>query len=67
MCRLSDSYVSSNWDNLYSSRLVQTKSSVVKALAQDFDTPQAISAVMNLVYHGNCQLHSVSKVTQYTQ
>lgn len=43
-------------------RLAETKSSVMKALAEDFDTPQAIFAIMNLVYHGNCQLHPVSKV-----
>ncbi|KAM9334094.1 putative cysteine--tRNA ligase, mitochondrial [Symphorus nematophorus] len=42
-------------------RLAETKSSVVKALADDFDTPRAISAVMNLVYHGHCQLQPVSK------
>ncbi|XP_073318590.1 probable cysteine--tRNA ligase, mitochondrial [Pagrus major] len=42
-------------------RLVETKSSVVKALAEDFDTPRAISALMNMIYHGNCQLQPVSK------
>ncbi|XP_068446482.1 cysteine--tRNA ligase, mitochondrial isoform X2 [Clinocottus analis] len=42
-------------------RLAEAKSSVVKALADDFDTPRAIAAVMNLVYHGNCQLQPVSK------
>ncbi|KAK2856711.1 hypothetical protein Q5P01_005446 [Channa striata] len=41
-------------------RLAETKSCVGKALADDFDTPRAISAIMNLVYHGNCQLHPVS-------
>nr|XP_020443632.1 probable cysteine--tRNA ligase, mitochondrial isoform X2 [Monopterus albus] len=41
-------------------RLAEAKSSVVKALADDFDTPRAIDAVMNLVYHGNCQLRPVS-------
>lgn len=34
---------------------------MVKALADDFDTPRAINAVMNLVYHGNCQLQPVCK------
>ncbi|KAI9526159.1 hypothetical protein NQZ68_002707 [Dissostichus eleginoides] len=43
------------WD-----RLADTKSSVLKALADDFDTPRAVSAVMNLVHHGNCQLQPVS-------
>uniref|UniRef100_UPI0037E8FD55 probable cysteine--tRNA ligase, mitochondrial n=1 Tax=Semicossyphus pulcher TaxID=241346 RepID=UPI0037E8FD55 len=42
-------------------RLAETKSSVLKALADDFDTPRAVGAVMNLVYHGNCQLQPVSK------
>ncbi|XP_042368775.1 probable cysteine--tRNA ligase, mitochondrial isoform X2 [Plectropomus leopardus] len=42
-------------------RLAETKSSVMKALADDFDTPRAINAVMNLVYHGNCQLQPVSQ------
>lgn len=41
-------------------RLADTKSSVLKALSDDFDTPRAVSALMNLVYHGNCQLHPVS-------
>lgn len=45
-------------------RLAETKSSVVQALADDFDTPQAISAMMNLVYHSNCQLQPISKVTR---
>ncbi|XP_036947061.1 probable cysteine--tRNA ligase, mitochondrial [Acanthopagrus latus] len=42
-------------------RLAETKSSVVKALAEDFNTPQAVSALMNMVYHANCQLQPVSK------
>nr|XP_046238247.1 cysteine--tRNA ligase, mitochondrial [Scatophagus argus] len=42
-------------------RLAETKHRVVEALADDFNTPQAISAVMNLVYHGNCQLQPLSK------
>lgn len=42
-------------------RLAETKSSVVKALADDFDTPRAVGAVMNLVYQGNCQLQPVSQ------
>ncbi|KAM6893955.1 cysteine--tRNA ligase, mitochondrial [Xenentodon cancila] len=41
-------------------RLAETKSSVLKALADDFDTPRAVGALMNLVYHGNCQLQPVS-------
>ncbi|XP_018559992.1 probable cysteine--tRNA ligase, mitochondrial isoform X1 [Lates calcarifer] len=41
-------------------RLAEAKSSVVKALADDFDTPRAVNAAMNLVYHGNRQLQPVS-------
>ncbi|XP_069377538.1 cysteine--tRNA ligase, mitochondrial [Paralichthys olivaceus] len=41
-------------------RLAETKSSVVKALADDFDTQRAIGAVMSLVHHGNRQLQPVS-------
>lgn len=44
-------------------RLAEAKSSVLKALAEDFDTARAVSAVMNLVHHGNRQLQPVSKVT----
>ncbi|XP_024918122.1 cysteine--tRNA ligase, mitochondrial isoform X2 [Cynoglossus semilaevis] len=40
--------------------LAETKSKVLKALADDFDTPRAMGAVMNLVYQGNCQLQPVS-------
>uniref|UniRef100_H3DAG0 Probable cysteine--tRNA ligase, mitochondrial n=2 Tax=Tetraodon nigroviridis TaxID=99883 RepID=H3DAG0_TETNG len=42
-------------------RLAEAKSSVVEALAEDFDTPRAVSAVMNLVHHANRQLQPVSK------
>ncbi|KAK7893569.1 hypothetical protein WMY93_022721 [Mugilogobius chulae] len=44
------------WD-----KLEQTKRTVLTALADDFDTPRATSALLNLVYHGNCQLQPVSK------
>uniref|UniRef100_A0A3Q0R020 Probable cysteine--tRNA ligase, mitochondrial n=1 Tax=Amphilophus citrinellus TaxID=61819 RepID=A0A3Q0R020_AMPCI len=37
-------------------RLAETKSSVMDALADDFDTPRATTALLNLVRHGNCQL-----------
>ncbi|TNN32935.1 putative cysteine--tRNA ligase, mitochondrial [Liparis tanakae] len=42
-------------------RLAQSKSSVLNALADDFDTPRAIGAVMRLVHHGNRQLQPVAK------
>ncbi|CAN9498376.1 unnamed protein product [Ophioblennius macclurei] len=41
-------------------RLAETKTAVVKSLADDFDTPRAVGTIMNLVYHGNCQLQPVS-------
>lgn len=44
------------WDSL-----AETKRLIVAALADDFDTPRAMNALMNLVYHGNCQLQPVSK------
>lgn len=61
-------YNLANWDGWCPppptpNRLAEAKSSVVKALAEDFDTPQAVSAVMNLVHHANRQLQPVSKVT----
>lgn len=46
-------------------RLAETKASVVEALADDFDTPRAVNALMNLVHHANCQLQPVSKVTTF--
>ncbi|KAL4656980.1 putative cysteine-tRNA ligase, mitochondrial [Arapaima gigas] len=42
-------------------RLAHTKTSVHKALADDFDTPRAVDAVMSLVHHGNCQLQAIPK------
>ncbi|XP_068612398.1 probable cysteine--tRNA ligase, mitochondrial [Brachionichthys hirsutus] len=42
-------------------RLAETKSSVMKALADDFDTRLALRALMSLVHHGNRQLQPVSK------
>ncbi|XP_061759664.1 probable cysteine--tRNA ligase, mitochondrial [Nerophis ophidion] len=44
-------------------RLDQTKARVTTALADDFDTPQAISAIMDLVHHANCQLQPVCSST----
>ncbi|KAJ3584641.1 hypothetical protein NHX12_015136 [Muraenolepis orangiensis] len=42
-------------------KLAETKARVVEALADDFDTPRAVHAIMNLVYHGNCQLQPVTE------
>nr|XP_015813311.2 cysteine--tRNA ligase, mitochondrial [Nothobranchius furzeri]XP_054593413.1 cysteine--tRNA ligase, mitochondrial [Nothobranchius furzeri] len=41
-------------------RLTEAKSGVLRALSDDFDTPRAVSVLMNLVYHGNCQLQPVT-------
>lgn len=43
-------------------RLLLTQASVRTALADDFDTPKAVDAIMSLIYHGNCQLQPVTKV-----
>ncbi|KAM4538192.1 cysteine--tRNA ligase, mitochondrial isoform 4-T4 [Fundulus diaphanus] len=40
--------------------LAEAKSNVRTALADDFDTPRAVGALMNLVYDGNRQLQPVS-------
>ncbi|XP_057187084.1 probable cysteine--tRNA ligase, mitochondrial [Triplophysa rosa] len=42
-------------------RLSATQASVRHALADDFDTPKALDAVMSLIHHGNCQLQPVTK------
>ncbi|XP_077370561.1 putative cysteine--tRNA ligase, mitochondrial isoform X1 [Festucalex cinctus] len=48
-------------------RLAQTKASVMTALADDFDTPRAMNAIMDLVYQGNCQLQPVSTAAGATR
>ncbi|XP_019723707.1 probable cysteine--tRNA ligase, mitochondrial isoform X3 [Hippocampus comes] len=50
-------------DVLLWERLAQTKANVMAALADDFDTPRAMNAIMDLVYQGNCQLQPVSTAT----
>ncbi|XP_039601840.1 probable cysteine--tRNA ligase, mitochondrial isoform X1 [Polypterus senegalus] len=42
-------------------RLSQAKVNVQLALADDFDTPRAIDAIMGLIHHGNRQLQAVTK------
>ncbi|KAF6376003.1 cysteinyl-tRNA synthetase 2, mitochondrial [Rhinolophus ferrumequinum] len=42
-------------------RLSHTKAVVKAALADDFDTPGAVDAIMNLIHHGNRQLQVVTK------
>lgn len=44
-------------------KLEETKQTVLTALADDFDTPRAMSAVLNLVYQANCQLQPISECT----
>ncbi|XP_053311233.1 probable cysteine--tRNA ligase, mitochondrial [Spea bombifrons] len=41
--------------------LNETKVNVKAAFADDFDTPRAVDAVMDLIHHGNRQLKAVSK------
>lgn len=36
------------------------------ALADDFDTPRAVDAIMDLIHHANRQLKASSKVTPRT-
>ncbi|KAG7264662.1 hypothetical protein CRUP_014164 [Coryphaenoides rupestris] len=38
---------------------------VLEALADDFDTPRAVHAVLNLVHHGNRQLQPVAELCQF--
>ncbi|MBN3303566.1 SYCM protein, partial [Amia calva] len=42
-------------------RLATTKVNVQKALANDFDTPRAVDAIMSLIHHSNQQLQGVAK------
>lgn len=47
-------------------RLSHTKAAVKTALADDFDTPRAVDAIMDLIHHGNRQLKAITKVTPRT-
>lgn len=47
-------------EDLLWGRLAEAKSSIRTSLADDFDTPRAIGALLDLVYQGNCQLQPVS-------
>ncbi|KAH0624541.1 hypothetical protein JD844_032129 [Phrynosoma platyrhinos] len=42
-------------------RLAHTKAAVRAACADDFDTPRAVGAIMDLIHHGNRQLKAVTK------
>ncbi|XP_034521367.1 probable cysteine--tRNA ligase, mitochondrial isoform X2 [Ailuropoda melanoleuca] len=48
-------------DDVLWERLRHTKDAVKAALADDFDTPAAVDAVMDLVHHGNRQLKAHAK------
>lgn len=48
---------------IFHSRLASTRKAVNAALANDFDTPRAVSTILDLVHHANRQLRAVSKVT----
>ncbi|XP_057686397.1 probable cysteine--tRNA ligase, mitochondrial [Corythoichthys intestinalis] len=54
-------------DSLLWERLAKTKSSVMAALSDDFDTPRAMNAIMDLVYQGNRQLQPVSTAAGATR
>lgn len=45
-----------------SPRLRHTREAVKAALADDFDTPAAVDAVMDLIHRGNGQLQARTKV-----
>lgn len=47
-------------------RLSHTRAAVKAALADDFDTPRAVDAIMDLIHQGNRQLKVVAKVTPRT-
>ncbi|XP_050622563.1 probable cysteine--tRNA ligase, mitochondrial isoform X3 [Macaca thibetana thibetana] len=42
-------------------RLASTRSAVKEALADDFDTPRVVDAILGLAHHGNRQLRAASK------
>ncbi|XP_063068223.1 probable cysteine--tRNA ligase, mitochondrial [Engraulis encrasicolus] len=44
-------------------RLASTQSAVRAALADDFDTPRAVDAIMTLIHQCNCQLQTSTKTT----
>ncbi|KAJ6667405.1 hypothetical protein lerEdw1_016526 [Lerista edwardsae] len=43
-------------------RLAHSKATVKTACADDFDTPRAVGAVVDLIHHGNRQLKAITKV-----
>lgn len=47
-------------------RLNHTQAAVKAALADDFDTPGAVDAVLDLIHQANRQLKVVTKVTPVT-
>ncbi|XP_053168592.1 probable cysteine--tRNA ligase, mitochondrial isoform X3 [Hemicordylus capensis] len=44
-------------------RLASTKATIKAACVDNFDTPRAVAAIMDLVHHGNRQLKAVTKET----
>ncbi|XP_077014796.1 putative cysteine--tRNA ligase, mitochondrial isoform X2 [Tamandua tetradactyla] len=50
-------------EDLLWERLANTKVAVQAAFADDFDTPRALDAIMDLIHHGNRQLKAVTKET----
>ncbi|XP_031814566.1 probable cysteine--tRNA ligase, mitochondrial isoform X3 [Sarcophilus harrisii] len=48
-------------EDLLWERLTSTKDAIKAAFADDFDTPRAVDAIMDLIRHGNRQLKAVTK------
>ncbi|XP_060089683.1 probable cysteine--tRNA ligase, mitochondrial isoform X2 [Heteronotia binoei] len=48
-------------DDILWERLSHTKAMVKASCADDFDTPEAVGAIMDLIHHGNRQLKAVTK------
>ncbi|XP_036610995.1 probable cysteine--tRNA ligase, mitochondrial [Trichosurus vulpecula] len=48
-------------EDLLWERLTSTKVAIEAAFADDFDTPRAVDAIMDLIHHGNRQLKAVTK------
>ncbi|XP_074048137.1 putative cysteine--tRNA ligase, mitochondrial isoform X2 [Macrotis lagotis] len=48
-------------EDLLWERLTSTKVAIKAAFADDFDTPRAVDAIMDLIHHGNRQLKAVTK------
>ncbi|XP_043854623.1 probable cysteine--tRNA ligase, mitochondrial isoform X2 [Dromiciops gliroides] len=52
-------------EDLLWERLTSAKVAIKAAFADDFDTPSAVDAIMDLIHHGNRQLKAVTKETNF--